>query len=266
MGDVKTVQQTLDKLKKSFNKASPDIPACKKLLSQLKIMFIKFQLVPPFSGPESEVKKQLLLARETLELATLISIADKDERSFERHVTQVKTYYTDYGHLLPESERKWPILGLNLLFLLSENRMGEFHTQLELIPLSAQSNMYISFPVRLEQRLMEGTYNKVLSARADVPVPTYSFFMDTLANTVRDKIAECSEKAYESLPLSQVPQMMMLENEAELVKYIADNEKLWTIENGVLLFNKPPTHTTEIPSLRLIRETLTYATELERIV
>ena len=70
------------------------------------------------------MQKQLLLARETLELAALVSIAAKDEKSFERHATQVRTYYTDYAHLLPESERKWPILGLNLLFLLSQNRMG----------------------------------------------------------------------------------------------------------------------------------------------
>jgi hypothetical protein len=37
-----------------------------------------------------QVSKQLLIARETLELATLVSIADKDEKSFERYVTQVR--------------------------------------------------------------------------------------------------------------------------------------------------------------------------------
>jgi len=260
------VQRVLDQFKKAFNKSNPAIPTCKKLLSKLKILLIKLQLVPPFTGTKSQVQKQLLLARETLELATLLSIADKDEKSFERHVLQVKTYYTDYGHLLPESERKCPILGLNLLFLLSQNRMGEFHTQLELIPLSSQSTLYISFPVRLEQRLMEGTYNKVLSARKDVPIPSYTFFMDTLADTVRNKIADCSERSYETIPLSQVPSMMMLDDVAALEKYITDNDKLWTISDGVLHFNQPVEHTTDIPSHRLIRETLTYATELERIV
>jgi 26S proteasome regulatory subunit N12 len=256
--------QLLGQLVKSFNAAKPNIPACKKLITQLKILLTKFQLIPPFAGPITETKKQLLIARETLELATLVSIADKDEASFERHVAQVKTYYTDYGHLLPASERQWPILGMNLLFLLSHYRMGDFHTQLELIPLASQDNLHISFPVRLEQHLMEGTYNKVLNARNDVPNANFTFFMDTLATTVRDKMADCSERSYETLPLSQVPEMLMMSAD-DLTAYIADHDKPWTIKDGYLHFNQP-VPTTEIPSFRLIRETLTYATELERIV
>lgn len=266
MADEKNVQKLLEQFKKAFNTPKPKISECKKLLSQLKIQLIKFQLIPPFTGSTAKVKKQLLLARETLELATFLSIADKDVKSFERHASQVKTYYNDYGHLLPSSERKWTILGLNLLFLLAEDRMGEFHTQLELIPLKEHSNMYVAFPVRLEQHLMEGTYNKVLSARSAAPAPSYTFFMDTLAETVRDKIAECSEQAYETLPIGQVPSMFMLKDVAALQAYIEEHEKPWTVDNNLLHFNQPSLNKTDIPSHRLIRETLTYATELERII
>ena len=86
---------------------------------------------------------------------------------------------------------------------------------------------------------MEGTYNKVLAAGKNIPAPNYSFFMESLEDMVggaarthtitthaqhttymmhhirvytksahdsqvRDKIADCSECSYESLPLSQV--------------------------------------------------------------
>jgi hypothetical protein len=66
---------------------------------------------------------------------------------------------------LPESAYKYQLLGLNLLFLLSQNRVAEFHTELELLPADQiQSNVYIRHPLSLEQYLMEGSYNKVTSS------------------------------------------------------------------------------------------------------
>ena len=66
-----------------------------------------------------------------------------------------------YRSELPESPYKYQLLGLNLLYLLSTNRVAEFHTELELLPTSQLDNPYIRHPVSLEQYLMEGTYNKV---------------------------------------------------------------------------------------------------------
>lgn len=65
-----------------------------------------------------------------------------------------------------ESQNKYQILGLNLLFLLSQNRVAEFHTELELLPQEIiQSNEYIRHPLILEQHLMEGNYNKIFLAK-----------------------------------------------------------------------------------------------------
>lgn len=53
---------------------------------------------------------------------------------------------------LPESAYKHQLLGLNLLFLLSQNRVAEFHTELERLPSKEiQTNVYIKHPVSLEQ-------------------------------------------------------------------------------------------------------------------
>ncbi len=67
---------------------------------------------------------------------------------------------------LPESAQMYPLLGLNLLFLLSQNRVAEFHIELELLPVDKiLNNVYIKHPVSLEQYIMEGSYNKVRMAQ-----------------------------------------------------------------------------------------------------
>ena len=121
-----------------------------------------------------------------LEHGALLSIKAMDIPAFERHVAQLKIYYSDCAAILPESQRQFPILGLNLLRLLAQNRIAEFHTELELIPTELQhANIYIKYPAQLEQHIMEGSYNKVLSAKADGLFSTEGmYFMDMLVDTV----------------------------------------------------------------------------------
>lgn len=65
-----------------------------------------------------------------------------------------------------ESANKYQLLGLNLLFLLSQNRVSEFHTELELLPQEIiQTNEFIRHPLALEQYFMEGCYNKIFRAK-----------------------------------------------------------------------------------------------------
>eukprot|EP00695_Tsukubamonas_globosa_P000249 TRINITY_DN1185_c0_g1_i1.p1 TRINITY_DN1185_c0_g1~~TRINITY_DN1185_c0_g1_i1.p1 ORF type:complete len:62 (-),score=7.53 TRINITY_DN1185_c0_g1_i1:1-186(-) len=47
-------------------------------------------------------------------------------------MTQLKAYYNDYKNIIPPSQRRYLLLGLNLLRLLAQNRIAEFHTELEL--------------------------------------------------------------------------------------------------------------------------------------
>lgn len=76
-------------------------------------------------------------------------------------------------------------MGLNLLRLLVQNRIAEFHTELELLLRSALENPCIKYAVELEQSFMEGAYNHVLRARQTVPHETFVYFMNLLAKTVR---------------------------------------------------------------------------------
>lgn len=263
----KKVRSLLDELKACYNSASPDLKKCSKTISQIKILMTQFQLIPPFTAPEATTKKQLMLARETLELATYVSVSAGDEVAFERHVNQVKTYYQDYSDILPESERRSPIMGLNLLSLLAQNRIADFHSEVELMPASErENNAFITFPIHLESWIMEGGYNKVFSVQDKTPFPLYSFFMKKLLATVRDKIADCAEKAYENFPLSQAASLLMLDTKE--LKGFCDTRGWVVASDSMINFSgfKENTNERTLPSLALIAQSLQYASELERIV
>ena len=83
------------------------------------------------------------------------------------------------------SPDEYPFLGLNLLRLLAENRIAEFHTELELLPLEALSHPCIKYAVELEQSFMEGAYNRLINAHQAVPHEAYVYLMDLLAETIR---------------------------------------------------------------------------------
>lgn len=122
-----------------------------------------------------------------------------------------------YSTKLPVSQRMYPLLGLNLLHLLAQGRISDFHMQLELIdPQLIQENIYIKHSVKIEQSLMEGSYNKVWKARQDVPAQEYLFFMDMLMQTIRNEIASCSEKSYESLPIQDAISLFYVKDMNEL--------------------------------------------------
>ena len=90
---------------------------------------------------------------------------------------------------------RYQLLGLHLLCLLAQYRVAEFHTELERLPGNEiQNNVYIEHSVSLEQYIMEGSYNKVLLAKGNVPAESYNFFIDILMDTVRNEIVSCLEK------------------------------------------------------------------------
>ena len=219
-------------------------------------------------SPSATQQQELLLAREVLEHGALLSIKTMEIPAFERYVAQLKIYYSDCAATMPESTRQFPILGLNLLRLLAQNRIAEFHTELELIPAEVQAtNVYIKYPAQLEQHIMEGSYNKVLSAKQDgVFSQEGMYFMDQLVDTVRDEIAECSAKAYATIAAPDLQSLLMLSSQAELVDFV--EQRGWRIDGSTVSFSAMDEEPTaqKLPSAQLIQQTLSYAKELERIV
>lgn len=234
-----------------------------------KTSFSNFKTFLPsqdLTNLSDEEKAEIILVRETLELAILLCAQIKDLKSFERHVAQVKSYYQYNFNGVTKSERELFILGLNLLCLLAKNKLAAFHTELELIPINYHSNMYIKHAIDLELYLMEGSYNKLRIAREKVPGEEYLVFMDILMETIREEIADSSEKVYQTIRVSEAQKLLFLKNEEETVKFI--QKRKWKVENGEIKFDKQiqVTQSFEETSKQLITKTLLYAKEMERII
>ncbi|XP_038724580.1 26S proteasome non-ATPase regulatory subunit 8 homolog A-like [Tripterygium wilfordii] len=245
-----------------------DFDTCANLLSQLKVLLTRFRSLPPLFEDTPNAIHELTLARDIYEHAVILSMKTEDQDAFERDFFQLKPYYTDASGCLPSSPQEYILLGLNLLRLLVQNRIAEFHTELELLSSTALDNPCIKHAVELEQSFMEGAYNCVLSARQTAPHESFVYFMDLLAKTVRDEIAGCSEKAYDYLSINDARQMLLFSSDKELLDYIREDHPEWEIKNGCVFFQKAKESAPckEIPSLQLINQTLSYARELERIV
>ncbi|KAE9451065.1 hypothetical protein C3L33_16986, partial [Rhododendron williamsianum] len=288
------VSQQFERFKAAFIRN--DFDTCERLLSQLKVSLTQFRSLPPLFEDTPNATHELTLARDIYEHAVVLSVKIEDQEAFERDFFQLKPYYTDarspnlrvnileFRKLmfttfpllfvalmeqwrLPPSAQEYPILGLNLLRLLVQNRIAEFHTELELLSATALENLCIKHAVELEQSFMEGAYNRVLSARQTVPHETYVYFMDLLAKTVRDEIAGCSEKAYDSLSINDADEYCWFLEKQSFICNFQDHPE-WEIKNGYVIFQraKESAPCKEIPSLQLINQTLSYARELERIV
>nr|XP_008118122.1 PREDICTED: 26S proteasome non-ATPase regulatory subunit 8 isoform X1 [Anolis carolinensis] len=235
-------------------------PVAVDVLALLELNFL------PTTGSKL-TKQQLILARDILEIGAQWSILKKDIPSFERYMAQLKCYYFDYKDELPESAYKHQLLGLNLLFLLSQNRVAEFHTELERLPAKdIQTNVYIKHPVSLEQYLMEGSYNKVFLAKGNIPAESYAFFIDILLDTVRDEIASCIEKAYEKILFNEATRMLFF-TPKKMTDYA--KKRGWVLgPNNHYCFTgqqqKPEDAT--IPSTELAKQVIEYARQLEMIV
>lgn len=182
-------------------------------------------------------------------------------------MAQLKCYYLDYKSSLSESPFKYQLLGLNLLFLLSQNRVAEFHTELELLPADKiQTNLYIRHPLSLEQYLMEGSYNKIFLAKDNVPADSYNFFIDILLDTIRGEIAGCMEKAYEKVTLNEAARMLHLNSQQAIQDY--GNKRGWALRSDNMYHFGPTEQKLDdgLPSAELASQVVEYARELEMIV
>lgn len=277
------VKSLFKSFKGAFEAQKCDLDGCEKMLAELKILIF----------PSMEATEFAHEARETLELACLLSIRRQDLAAFERNVVQLKMYYNDYQQTSNASEQKYLLLGLYLLHLLASDRIGEFHTELELFSANELENKYLKQPMALERYLMEGNYAKVLEGQKDLPQPYAAFLVERLLETVRQKVGTSLERSYEHLPVQKAVKMLILKDIPALQEFVVkENERKareelddpmgdvspslarrapqglvrWEVKDGRLYFTKTEEKRVEIPALDLMVNTIGYATDLERIV
>jgi len=122
---------------------------------------------------------------------------------------------------MPPSSKKCSVLGLYLLYLLSFNKISEYHTEIELIPMQElKSDPFIKVPVSLEAYFVEGSYNMILKSKHNLPRKEYQFFIDKFVDAIRYEVARSAERAYESLSIKDMGSMFMLNNQTEINQFI----------------------------------------------
>lgn len=253
----------LGRLKTAFKPPNADLAECGRLLSELKVLLLTTAFMP--IQADQPPLKELLVAREVLEIGARWSIAMEQEESFERYYLQLQTYYTDFESVLPTSVFRCEMIGLNLLHLLCMNRIAEFHMALERISTADMADVYIKHAIQLERFLMEGSYNKIIVAKDNVPSPLYEFFVGILINTIRAEIVDCSERAFSSIAVEDAQRLLFLEGDTAAFEALV-SERGWTNTNGSFVFPDRSDHKANVPRQTLIENSLKYAVELERIV
>ena len=258
MSSLESAKQLVSDL--SAKVQSGDIEGGKPILDQIKLAMLSF--------PAPLTPEHLTVAISGLEWGVLLSVADDDLSSFVRNISQVKTYYASTPPSSTPNEQKCQVLGLNLMYLLVENQLSEFHAELELLSDAEAQNPLVSFPITLERQLMVGSYDEVLNAKMHIPHPSYTLFMDNLLQTVRDSIADCLEVAYKTMTVEEAMRMIKFESVEEVMEYVKEFRDDWIVEDGKLCFQLEAggRKASDVPSMTLIKQSLSYATELERIV
>jgi len=119
-------------LQQQFRAPGAKDPAIAQLLVKLKLSLAQSSLLMPSLTDQSAIDTEALAkARDILEIGAFYSVRTQDIPAFERYISQLGPYYNDYGSILPLSQRRYPLVGLDLLRLLSQNKIAQFHTVLE---------------------------------------------------------------------------------------------------------------------------------------
>ena len=171
------VKQIVEQVK-SFK--ANNISQAPQLLSRAKLALLRLNALVP--SPET-TSQHLSLATAVLEQGALTSIRLKDTDSFTRYYQQLQPFYSLPAErwsraVKPSNQSK--VTGLYLLLLLSVGDYAGFHTVLEGLEMSSgkaqiEKEEFIQYPVRLEQALMEGSYDKVWGETKGERVPSDEF-------------------------------------------------------------------------------------------
>jgi 26S proteasome regulatory subunit N12 len=172
----------LDQLERLF--AAGSFERLRLRLAEAKLLLARQHLLTP--APDvSAGGDDIVLARTILEIGAYTSIRRNDKAGFVTYIGYLQTFYSQGLGGAREAE----LTGLNLLRLLAENKIAEFHTQLEVIDITAPTvanSDHVKFARGLEEWIMEGAYNRVWKAGEGTLVNVYQkFFLEILMHTIR---------------------------------------------------------------------------------
>jgi hypothetical protein len=133
-GSVSSALKKLDALKvilhPSFNIASCRINTEADFQNKYMLIISYYQeaLLECGSPFSSTSESDISIAREALEYAVILSVKAGDKGSFQRYMSCLKPLYTS-GKIQEPTDQMNVVVGLNLLYLLVENRLADYHCE-----------------------------------------------------------------------------------------------------------------------------------------
>ena len=245
------------------------------LLGKLKQVISELDSLPPLAMDTPNARAEREMARSFLEAACVYALKNDDRDGFERFYLQLRPLHDadakrDMG--LGDSDMEDVLQGLYLMFLLVDNRIAEFHCELELLKSDRLAVPAVAFPVQMDQQLLVGNYDAIMDVARNpemkLPHPLFGVFMAYITETVRENIALAAEAAYDALRIEDACNMLMLGDAKELADFAAEDHEEWIVEGGYVRFqpSKQPPTIDALPRMRIMQRAVGYATELERIV
>jgi 26S proteasome regulatory subunit N12 len=275
------------------------------LLQQAKLASLEFPSQQSMDGSVTASVEEVGLTRELLEVSITSSVPAGDWHGFELQLAQLLPLYSAGGGGESEAtkESRRLVTGLQLMHLLVEARLSDFHCRVETLQEADIAHPLIAFPLKLEATLLEGGYNKVravgapcfffhthknspyhqhthtkpahksptllqvLTLNNSPPHELFKYFLVRLEGTVRDDIADCAAAAYKSLPVGAACKMLRLEGGASALSAYAEGRGLeWVVEGDTLRFAPPESTERRLNAATIMANALGYAAELERVV
>lgn len=206
-----------------------------------------------------------------LEIGCLWAAHSRNGPAFERYFCQLASIvYFVAGQPLEKvsGQRKWLLIGLQLLNLLVTGRIAEFHILMEQLPEQCLlSNQFIMFPLKLEQSLIEGTFHRIWEAKKSAPAVEYGWFIDGLVDTIRNELIREMESSMTVLSVDELCTVLLIEkSNSSSIEHLA-KQRGWLIEGNLVTFRhgnnlkkKAANESTDLSRV------LHYARHLEQII
>jgi 26S proteasome regulatory subunit N12 len=240
-------------------------PKQKNHLENIKQELILLNTLPTTSEQIPNII-EINLALKIFEAEMEYYLEKDDEEGFEKSYLSSKHYY-QYS---TDINKKLYYKGLFLLYLISNNRITEYHFELEYLNLIELMNNDISFVIEVEHSISEGNFNKLLYLHQTNTNRNYIFYLKKLSSSLKFQIAKSAEKSYSSLTLKEVLSLLMINNEKELESFINLNKRKsninWIIQDGKVFFIENNIEKKTVPSERILNKSVDLAIEIERII
>ncbi|KAJ7868912.1 hypothetical protein B0H14DRAFT_3440940 [Mycena olivaceomarginata] len=230
------------------------LPQCGRLLTQLKAGLLHAGLLVPHEHLETD---DLVVTRHILEMGSFWSIRTQEVSAFDRYFSQLQTFYNDFT-------TSTLIRGLQLIRLLTQNLIADFHTALEGLQATALESPYITHVINLERWLMEGNYGPPAPKCRPLSIATLSTF--SWVRFGQNEISSCQETAYYSLTVKAAAALMFFPSQSEFLVFAQERQWDLDLDLGKITFAKPGDDATYIPKEGIINASLSLARELEQIV